>query len=101
MCLPHVAAEKYHLESEQFNMTINAKKIFQSTRDILKNEKWSHLFVENLGEILFLTTTQVEDIQEASELFNLCLQCKPRSYTYSKRNFSAILKYFSVSITFT
>lgn len=96
MCLPYVAADKYKLES--VHLTENAIKIFQSTRDILNHDKWSHLFVENLGEILYLTATQVEDIEEASALFSLCLQCKPISYTYSKRTFNAILRYFSVSV---
>ncbi|CAH0725816.1 unnamed protein product, partial [Brenthis ino] len=96
LCLPYVVMEKYNLENERQHLKIakSAIKIFQSTRLILKNEKWSNLFVENLGELIYLTAKQVWDVPEASKLFKLNLQNEADSYTYSKHVFSAILKYF-------
>lgn len=93
--------EKYNLENERQHLKIakSAIKIFQSTRLILKNEKWSNLFVENLGELIYLSAKQMWDVPEASKLFKLILQNKADSYTYSKHVFSAILKYFGVSVT--
>lgn len=100
LCLPHVVIEKYKLEDEKrFSLreTANANRMFQLTRQVLKNDRWNNLFVDNLGEIMLLCAAHVRDHAGASELFRVHLVDQGDSFTYSSRVFSAILRYFGVS----
>ncbi|XP_039752989.1 serine-protein kinase ATM isoform X2 [Pararge aegeria] len=97
LCLPHIVIQKYKLEEENYfslRETANANRMFQLTRQILKNGRWSNLFVENLGEIMLLSAAHVKDYAGASELFGVQLSENADPFTYSRRVFSAILKYF-------
>ncbi|XP_050361625.1 serine-protein kinase ATM [Nymphalis io] len=97
LCLPHIVIDKYKLVNEKhfsIKTTEHANIMFHSTRHILKNERWSNLFVENLGELLLLIVMHISDHDGAAELFQVHFVCKPDTYTYSKRVFSAILKFF-------
>lgn len=99
LCLPHVVIDKYKLTKEKHfssKITESAQRMFHSTRLILKNERWSNLFVENLGELLLLIVTYMSDHVGASELFHIRFTHKPDTYTYSKCVLSAILNFFGV-----
>ncbi|XP_047544765.1 serine-protein kinase ATM isoform X2 [Vanessa atalanta] len=97
LCLPHIVIDKYKLVNEKhfsIKTTEHANIMFHSTRHILKNERWSNLFVENLGELLLIMVMHISDHAGAAELFQVPFVCKPDTYTYSKRVFSAILNFF-------
>ncbi|XP_034831737.1 serine-protein kinase ATM-like [Maniola hyperantus] len=101
LCLPHIVIEKYKLEdAEHFSSreTANAHRMFQLTSGILKKEKWSNLFAENLGEIMLISATHVRDCVGASELYGVQLVDNADPFTYSPNVFSAILKYFGALI---
>lgn len=100
LSIPYIVIEKYKIETGRSNesRTAEASKMFQSTRKILKNDKWSNLFVENLGDLLLLTAESVSDHDDASRLFGFQLMNRTGSYTYSKHVFSGILEYFGVDI---
>ncbi|XP_063838719.1 serine-protein kinase ATM isoform X1 [Ostrinia nubilalis] len=101
LCLPYIVAEKYKLRytnaesPAQFKQsTTNATRLFQMTRQILENEKWSNLFVENIGELLLLTATHLNDHADASERFGVKVPKQSDTFLYPKEVFSAILQYF-------
>ncbi|OWR44587.1 serine-protein kinase ATM [Danaus plexippus plexippus] len=96
LSIPYIVIEKYKIETGRSNesRTAEASKMFQSTRKILKNDKWSNLFVENLRDLLLLTAESVSDHDDASRLFGFQLMNRTDSYTYSKHVFSGILEYF-------
>lgn len=107
MCLPYIVAEKYKLrytttetQSEFKKSTVNAHRMFQMTREILENEKWSNLFVENVGELLLLTATHLHDYQEAKDRFVVDVPKTVEMFQYPKNVFTAILNYFGVSYCF-
>ncbi|XP_041988824.1 serine-protein kinase ATM [Aricia agestis] len=84
LCLPYVVVNKYKLENETHMMLGSeaANKLFQATRLLLNNEKWSNLFVENLGELLRLTAAHTHT------------RTQTNTYTFSKGVYKAILSYF-------
>ncbi|CAG9566907.1 unnamed protein product [Danaus chrysippus] len=94
--MEHSSIEKYKIETGRTkeSRVAEASKMSQSTRSILTNDKWSNLFVENLGDLLLLTAENVCDHVDASQLFGFQLMNKTDSYTYSKQVFSGILEYF-------
>ncbi|KAM3964649.1 serine/threonine-protein kinase tefu [Aphomia sociella] len=99
LCLPYVVPNTRGLESIQTriqyqSLKASAHKLFQSTRVILDNDKWSNFFVENLAELLLLTATHLCDVTEAEERFSLKLPQPTETYYYPKSVFSAILVYF-------
>ncbi|XP_031763657.2 serine-protein kinase ATM isoform X2 [Galleria mellonella] len=101
LCLPYITAKKYGLDdlktrnpSHYQSMTTNAHKLFQTTRNILDNDKWSNLFVENIADLLLLTATHLSDNIEAGQKFGIELAQHTETYYYPKRIFSAILTYF-------
>ncbi|RVE48633.1 hypothetical protein evm_006704 [Chilo suppressalis] len=101
LCLPFIVTEKYKVRYENAEndqrfrqMMLNANRMFQMTRDILENEKWSNLFVENVGEILLVAATHLCDHNETREQFAVNSLPKPEVYQYPKIIFSSILTYF-------
>ncbi|CAH0748972.1 unnamed protein product [Diatraea saccharalis] len=100
LCLPFIVTEKYKIPYKsaendvRFNsLMINAKKMFQMTRNVLETDKWSNLFAENIGEILLLTTTHLSDHNLAKEEFRVDVPDKPEVYQYPKIVFHSILAY--------
>ncbi|XP_023934790.2 serine-protein kinase ATM [Bicyclus anynana] len=97
ICLPHIVIEKYKLEDEKYfslRESANANRMFMLTRALLSNDRWSNLFVEHLGDIMLLTAAHVKDYVGASEIFGNHLAVNADQFTYSRRVFAAILKYF-------
>lgn len=104
LCLPYIVSTTYNLEyceghkRDVFKKSKeNANKMFQLTGEILENERWSSLFVENVRELLLLTATHMSDREDAERLFQVILPQQNHNYYYPKRIFSAILDYFEVS----
>ncbi|CAG5022045.1 unnamed protein product [Parnassius apollo] len=98
LSLPYIVNEKYNLNS---NRELNCKasldaayRMFQQTRQILKNEKWSNLFVENMGQLVLLTALHLRDYMDAQNVFAVKVPRNIEAYGYSKDIFCAILKYF-------
>lgn len=75
----------------------NAIKMFQMTREILDNDKWSILFVENMAELLLTAAMHLRDQQGANEMFQVNVLRITESYLYPKTVFCSILKYYGVS----
>lgn len=107
LCLPYLAMEKYHINfigSEHPNgfkkSMASAKKMFNLSGQILENEKWTNLFVENVGELVLLTATHLCDRDEAKQTFEVHIPEQTRSYYLPKNVFSAILDYIGVSRCF-
>lgn len=104
LSLPYIVSEKYNLEyypierQSHFKKALkNANKVFKGTCEILQNNKWSGLFVENVGELLLLAATHMRDYEEAAQMFDVTLTEERLYYYYPKRIFTAILEYFEVS----
>lgn len=105
LCLPYLAMEKYHINfigSEHPNgfkkSMASAKKMFHLSEQILKNEKWTKLFVGNVGELVLLTATHLCDRDEAKQTFDVNIPEQTRCYYFPRNVFSAILDYLGVSI---
>ncbi|XP_073941777.1 serine-protein kinase ATM-like isoform X3 [Choristoneura fumiferana] len=101
LCLPYVVTEKYNLsfmgaeEYNDFRLSMkNAIKMFQMTREILDNDKWSILFVENMAELLLTAAMHLRDQQGAKEMFQVNAPRMTESYLYPKTVFCSILKYY-------
>ncbi|CAK1549906.1 unnamed protein product [Leptosia nina] len=99
LCLPYIVIEKYKLEGEKHSnfkpLFENSNRMFQSTRAILLNEKWSNLFVEHMGDLILLAASNVCDPHAAKEDFQLQqIHRKKHTYLYSKIVFKAVLRYF-------
>ncbi|VVC96704.1 unnamed protein product, partial [Leptidea sinapis] len=88
LCLPYIVIEKYKLEDQKstsFKAELEcSSRMFQSTRKILKNDKWSNLFVENMGELILLGASHLCDFKEARKEFSEKLSLRSPTYTYSK-----------------
>ncbi|PZC82370.1 hypothetical protein B5X24_HaOG210411 [Helicoverpa armigera] len=101
LCLPYIVSAKYKIEyhdrhkQDEFNKSMsNATTMFQITSDMLENERWSCLFVENVGELLLLAATHMSDSEDAEKLFHIQLPKKNQQYYYPKKILCAILEYF-------
>lgn len=108
LCLPYIVAEKYKLRyttaesPSQFKQSsANAHRLFQMTRQVLENEKWSNLFEDNIGELLLLTATHLNDYMGAKECFGVDVPKNSEIYQYPKSVFSAIMTYFGVRSCFS
>lgn len=101
LSLPYIVNEKYGLRSmkqlKYKELLEAASKMFRQTREILKNEKWKKLFVENRGELVLLTALHLKDHNDAQKVFEVHLPQNIELYSYPKEIFYAILKYFNVS----
>ncbi|XP_063891264.1 serine-protein kinase ATM [Helicoverpa armigera] len=101
LCLPYIVSAKYKIEyhdrhkQDEFNKSMsNATTMFQITSDMLENERWSCLFVENVGELLLLAATHMSDSEDAEKLFHIQLPKRNQQYYYPKKILCAILEYF-------
>ncbi|CAH2066738.1 unnamed protein product, partial [Iphiclides podalirius] len=96
LSLPYIVSEKYGLISnKEPKLREAASKMFHQTREMLKNEKWTNLFVENMGELVLLTALHLRDHSDAQNVFEIQIPQNFESYNYSKDIFYAIIKYFS------
>lgn len=75
----------------------SAKKMFHLTGQILQNEKWTNLFVENVGELVLLTATHMCDRDEAMLTFDVNIPEQTRNYYFPRIVFSAVLDFIGVS----
>ncbi|CAB3231054.1 unnamed protein product [Arctia plantaginis] len=105
LCLPYIVSEKYGVEYYPLNKRNdfkralkNADRMFIETHEILKNDRWNNLFVENIGDLLMLAASHVRDYDNTEEEFGIKLRPQRQYYYYPKSIFSAILQYFE-SIT--
>ncbi|XP_059060370.1 serine-protein kinase ATM-like [Achroia grisella] len=101
LCLPYIVANKYGLDimksrnlTQYPSLMASTHKLFQSTRNILDNDKWSNLFVENIAELLLLAVSHLSDNIDTEEVFGVKVAQHTETYYYPKTIFSAILKYF-------
>lgn len=99
LSLPYVVIDKYklHCLSElpaSFKESLeNGQKMFHQTGQMLTRDKWTNLFVENVGEILMLTAVHLCDHSDANRLFGIDIQNKNRSFYYSKRVYLSVLDF--------
>lgn len=105
LCLPYIVSAKYNIAYNEINKRDafrksmkNATKMFELTSEMLENESWSNLFVENIGELLLLSATHMCDREDAEQLFQVKLPQRNQEYYYPKRILCAILEYFKVSV---
>ncbi|KAF9415043.1 hypothetical protein HW555_007199 [Spodoptera exigua] len=101
LCMPYIVSAQYEIDYyDPRNRDVfrksknNANKTFQMMGEILENESWSNLFVENVGELLLLVTKYMSDTEEAEQIFQVKLPKRNQELYYPKRIFSAILNYF-------
>ncbi|KAL4708134.1 hypothetical protein ACJJTC_009913 [Scirpophaga incertulas] len=101
LCLPYIVADKYKIrymmnegDNDYKRSMINANRMFLMTRQILEPEKWSNLFVENIGELLLLAALHLSDHADIKEMIDIDPSVQVHIYQYPKIVFSAILKYF-------
>lgn len=103
LCLPYLVTEKYRLSylgSESYSAfkksLASAKKMFQLAGEILENDKWTNLFVENVGNLVLLNATYLCDRDDARQMFEINIPEQTRTYCYPKNVFISILNYFGV-----
>ncbi|CAH0603140.1 unnamed protein product [Chrysodeixis includens] len=101
LCMPYIVSAKYDIsycephKRDAFKISMkNANKMFQTTGEMLENDRWSNIFVENIGELLLFTATHLRDPVDAEKLFDLEVPRRSQEYFYPKQIFSAILNYF-------
>lgn len=104
--MPYIVSAKYdisycepHKQDAFKKLMQNANKMFQTTGEMLENDRWSNIFVENIGELLLFIASHLRDPEDAEQLFDLKLPRQSQEYFYPKQIFSAILNYFEVSIS--
>lgn len=97
-------SEKYNIEYYSLNKKNdfkkalkNADRMLKEIHDILKNDRWNNLFVENIGDLILLAASHVRDYGNTEAEFGVKLTQQRQYHYYPKSIFSAILKYFEVS----
>lgn len=105
LCLPYIVIEKYHIHLHDITTqptfvrtSQSAKKMFQMMRNILGNEKWNKLFIDNMGEMLLLTASHHRDYKECKKIFHLKEQELGADFYYCEKVCEAIIKYFAVCL---
>ena len=105
LSLPYIVSTKYNIhyhemyKGDAFKKSMkNATKMFELATEILENENFSNLFVENIGELLLLAATHMRDSEQAKIQFHVKLPDRSQDYYYPEKIFCAILEYFKVSV---
>ncbi|KAG6455766.1 serine-protein kinase ATM [Manduca sexta] len=99
LCLPHLVIEKYKIDCtlevpRAFRHVFeNANRMFQHTGKILPSDKWTNVFVENVGDLLLLASLHLCDYEGTKTLFQIAIRNDTKSYFYPKKVFCAILDY--------
>ncbi|XP_068621125.1 serine-protein kinase ATM [Battus philenor] len=98
LSLPYIVNEKYNLGIKndlgcKENISA-ATRMFQQMRQILKNENWTKLFVENMDQLVLFTALHLKDYLGTKEMFAVDVSQAIETYSYSEEVFCAILKYF-------